>query len=181
MPYLIVLSSKGDFMKAIDCYQSTMELTKSFLGNDHEHVAETSTMMAKTYYNLSDFQRSIDCYLEAYRIRVLVHSEDSTKVADIIFSMSIVHNRTGRYDKALDLASNVLKLTEDKLGKRHPSLAKILASIGIIKKNKGDLSGAYHSLLESLHLSKLDQNFVLIAKTFQDIAIICKFNYFVSI
>lgn len=55
-----VLSSKGDFIKAVQFYETTMKSTKSFLGNDHEHVAETSTMMAKAYYNLSDFHKSVD-------------------------------------------------------------------------------------------------------------------------
>lgn len=105
--------------------------------------------------------------MEAYRIRVLVQGEDSTSVADIMYSLSIVYNRTGRYDKALDLAANVYKLTETKLGKKHPSLAKILATIGTIRRNKGDLTEAYHLFMDSLHLSKLDQNYMLIATTFQ--------------
>ena len=103
-----------DYKKALECLQSSLDLTKELLKVD-TNLARCYNAMGNCYYGLDKPQKALEYYTEALNMRKELSkgSESHYDMPVYINQIGTVHEDQGEYDKAVKCYKDALKLLEE--------------------------------------------------------------------
>ena len=79
----------GEYQKALDCYNCSIESLKDFFGNDHVAVAEELHNKASVYESMENFENAKDVLLESLAIKNRI--DGGRNICIVNTSMALVH------------------------------------------------------------------------------------------
>ena len=105
---------RRDYKKALECLQSSLDLTKELLKVD-TNLARCYNAMGNCYYGLDKPQKALEFYTKALKMRQEL-SEGSESHYDMPVyknQIGMVHEDQGEYDKAVECYKDALRLLEE--------------------------------------------------------------------
>ncbi|MDZ7758140.1 serine/threonine-protein kinase [Rhodohalobacter sp.] len=141
--------------KAIAYFQEALEIRKSKLGPEHPDVAKSLTFLGDLYktYDI-DQDKSEKYFREALRILTEVHGYDKSEILHPLTGLASLLLDREKYDDAIDLYAQNLKIRKDVFGDNHPSTAEGYGHMGNAYRSAGVLDSAEYYNRKSLNLWK---------------------------
>ena len=105
---------RRDYKKALECLQSSLDLTEELLKVD-TNLARCYNAMGNCYYGLDKPQKALEFYTKALKMRQEL-SEGSESHYDMPVyknQIGMVHEDQGEYDKAVECYKDALRLLEE--------------------------------------------------------------------
>ena len=84
-----VYMEQGDYTKALDTYQKSLDIRLKALGEEHPDVANTYNNMAIVYRNQGDYSKALDFYQKALDIRLKALGPEHPSTKRTIQNMEI--------------------------------------------------------------------------------------------
>jgi len=147
----IVYSRQGDYHKALEWHQKTLEICKKVLGLEHPSTATTYNNIAEVYVRQGDYHEALEWHQKALQIREKVLGLEHPNTATTYNNIASVFNSQGDYPKALEWYLKALKICEKVLGLEHQDTAATYNNIALVFDNQGDYPKAlewYQKALE---------------------------------
>ncbi|CAF3845736.1 unnamed protein product [Didymodactylos carnosus] len=173
---LRVYNAMGDYSKALDYYEKTLELDLKTLGPNHPSVATTYNNIGGVYNAMGDYSKALDYYEKTLELKLKTLGPNHPSVATTYNNIGLVYNAMGDYSKALDYYEKTLELELKTLGPNHPSVATTYNNIGGVYNAMGDYSKAldYYEKTLELDLKTLGPNHPSVATTYNHMGFLYK-------
>ncbi len=128
---------QGDYLKAKDSFERSLDIKKNILGDNHLEVAITMNNLGWIYYQIDRYSDAEKMYNNSLRIKEDKLGKEHPSVGVTLNNMAILFESQGRYSKAEKLYLRDLKIGEKTLKENHPDFVKSLNNIGVLYLRMG--------------------------------------------
>jgi tetratricopeptide (TPR) repeat protein len=156
----IVYDSQGNFTKAIEYHEKSLEIKLKTFGEDHPNVANSYNNIGSLYDSQGNYTKAIEYYVKSLEIRLKTLGEDHPDVADSYNNIGNVYDSQGNYTKALEYYENSLEIRLKTFGEDHPNVADSYNNIGNVYDSQGNYTKAleYHEKSLEIRLITLGED-----------------------
>lgn len=133
----LVYQNKGDYDKAIECGDRSLEIRLKVLGPDHPDTASSFNNIGLVYNLKGDYEKAFEYFERCLAIRLKIFGTDHEDTATSYNNIGLVYSNNGDYDKASDYFNRSLNIRL-KVCPNHPNTAASYSNIGLIDYKKGD-------------------------------------------
>ena len=153
-----VLDFLGDYDRALNIYEPTLEYCKEHYGELHEKTATLYNNLGVVYDNKGQYDNALVYYKKAQEIWEKVLAPQHPDLAVTYNNIGLVYHSKGEYDNALAHYNKAREIEEKVLDPQHPDLAVIYNNIGLAYDNKGqyDNALAYYNRAREIREKVLD-------------------------
>lgn len=150
---------KGNFDKALQCFENILEILIEKYGEQHYRVGAAMHNIGIVHLRAGDLTDALEALELAVAVRKASLGKLHPKVADSLVEMGIVFLSLKRYDDALDVLNEALDLREREVStstdpRKQLLVAKILNNIGCVYYEYGDMRAARKTLNEALKIQE---------------------------
>ena len=132
----------GDYDRALNIYEPTLEYCKEHYGELHEKTATLYNNIGVVYSNKGQDDNALEYYKKAREIREKVLDPQHPYLATTYNNIGGVYHYKGEYDNALAYYKKARAIWEKVLDPLHPNLAAIYNNMGGLYKSKGQYDNA---------------------------------------
>jgi len=130
----VVWKNKGEYDKALDFYQKSLEIKLKTLGGEHPSVADSYNNIGLVWDIKGEYDKALDFQQNCLAIRLKTLGGEHPSVADSYNDIGVAWKNKGEYDKALDFYQMCLAIRLKTLGTVHPNVSNSYYKIGICLK-----------------------------------------------
>ena len=133
------------------CYESSLEISRSELGDRHPDTANSLNNLASLYELMGQYERALPLYESALEICRSELGDRHPDTASSLNNLALLYESMGQYERALPLLESALEICRSKLGDRHPFTASSLNNLASLYELMGQYERAlplYESALE---------------------------------
>lgn len=145
---------KGNYQKALDYGNKSLELRKKHFGVKNYNTAEAMENLAMIHKILDHTEKSEKLYLEALRIKEKTKGKKSLEVATTLNNIGALYEFTEKYDESLRYFENSLAIYRKFYGQHHYSSAIVYNNLGVIQENQKMFTKAVSSYKKSINIFK---------------------------
>jgi len=150
---------KGNFDKALQCFENILEILIEKYGEQHYRVGAAMHNIGIVHLRAGDLSDALEALELAVAVRKASLGKLHPKVADSLVEMGIVFLSLKQYDDALDVLNEALDLREREVStstdpRKQLLVAKILNNIGCVYYEYGDMRAARKTLNEALKIQE---------------------------
>ena len=166
----------GDYDRALDIYEPTLEYCKEHYGELHEKTSTLYNNIGLVYDNKGQYDNALVYYNKAREIFEKVLDPQHPDLATIYNNIGGVYDDKGEYDNALEYYNKAREIQEKVLDPQHPSLATTYNNIGVVYDNKGEYDNAleYYNKAREIREKVLDPLHPYLATTYNNIGVVYK-------
>ena len=170
---------KGEYKKAIECYEKALEIRLKITGENHPDTATIYNNIGEAYYYKGEYDRAIEFYKKAVKIRAQTLGEMHPDIATSYNDIGMAYFYKGEYDKAIECYKKAVKIRIHTLGEMHPYTASSYNNIGVAYYGKGehDKSIEYYQKALKIRLKTLGETHTAICYNNIGEAYHCKGEY----
>ncbi len=128
----LIANQLNDYIPIID------ELVENFESLKDENICGILDSQTFLYYSLGLYNDSLKYQTKAYDFRFKKHGEDSLEIARSNNLLGILNETKGKYEKALPLYKNALKIYEEVLGVNHLNTSTSYNNLAALYKSMGE-------------------------------------------
>lgn len=153
--------------KSIDCLRESYDITKEALGVENKELHSTMYLMGVALTEIFDYENALAWFDRALAALKSVDDEEAPDDAArgrTLLRMGIVHERTGKQDKALACFEESVEILKE-FGGSDVEVSNALNSMGNILRNSSDFEQALTSYDQSLAIRTRVGDELLIANT----------------
>ena len=144
----------GNYKKAQEYFQWTLEIIKFIYGESHSETATSYENLASVYLSLGEHQKALDDHLKSLEIRKSLNGEFHTVTGSSYENIAAVYSELGEFERALDYQLKGLEITKSFDGEYHPKTASIYCSLGFVYYNLGQFEKSIEYHFKSLEIRK---------------------------
>merc|ERR1712194_917870 len=137
--------------QATDCFEEAIDIQKSRLGNCEE-TAITLTVFGAHLASIGDYKKAELAFSSAISILKEQEGEQKPSLAKALLGIADLMTITSKYDDAMDLYAQCLKIQQAAFGKEHGDIALTLYSMGLARLDEGVYSSALILFAKSLYM-----------------------------
>ena len=141
-----VLDFLGDYDRALDICEPTLEYCKEHYGELHKKTAALYNNIGLVYDHKGEYDNALEYYNKAREIFEKVLDPQHPSLAATYNNIGVVYDHKGEYDNALEYYNKARDIREKVLDPQHPDLATTYSNIGGVYKNKGEYDNALEYL-----------------------------------
>jgi len=150
---------KGNFDKALQCFENILEILIEKYGEQHYRVGAAMHNIGIVHLRAGDLSDALEALELAVAVRKASLGKLHPKVADSLVEMGIVFLSLKQYDDAIDVLNEALDLREREVStstdpRKQLLVAKILNNIGCVYYEYGDMRAARKTLNEALKIQE---------------------------
>ena len=168
-----VLDFLGDYDRALDICEPTLEYCKEHYGELHEKTATLYNNIGVVYKNKGEYDNALEYYKKAREIMEKVLDTQHPDLAMTYNNIGLVYDNKGEYDNALVYYNKAREIDEKDLDPQHPNpdLATTYNNIGVVYLYKGQYDNAlkYHNKAREIFEKVLDPQHPYLATTYNNI------------
>ncbi len=138
----VVWHNKGEYDKALEFYNKSLNIRLKNLGEEHPSVATSYNNIGRVWNNKGEYVKALEFYQKSLNIRLKTLGEEHPDVANTYNNLGQVWNKKGEYNKALEFYQKCLQIELKTLGEEHSDVATSYFTIGTVLKNKTDYQQA---------------------------------------
>ena len=164
----------GDYDRALNIYEPTLEYCKEHYGDLHEKTATLYNNLGVVYEYKGQYDNALGYYNKAREIVEKVLDPQHPDLATTYNNIGLVYSNKGEYDNALEYYNKAREIQEKVLDPQHPNLATIYGNIGAVYKNKGEYDNALANLNKAREIEEkvLDPLHPSLATTYNNIGVV---------
>jgi len=137
-----VFYAKGDYIGALDWYQSVLDGREKTLGKDHPSTLDTVHNMALMFDKQGEHGKALEWYQCVLDGCEKTLGNDHSSTLGTVHNMALVFDNQGEYSKALEWYQRALDGCEETLGKDRPSILDAVHNMALVFDNQGEYSRA---------------------------------------
>lgn len=142
-------SKLGEYERAIELYQQTLEIRKRVFGERHQRVGVAYWNLGNALGYSDRFEEATKAYEEALAIIKQATPDDLSLIADIQNNLATNYSYLGKFDLAIENHQRALAIQQRQLGKNSPDLIDDRSNLALANAQKGKLELAFHLLTEN--------------------------------
>ena len=132
----------GDYDRALNIYEPTLEYCKEHYGELHEKTATLYNNIGGVYDDKGEYDNALEYYNKAREIQEKVLDPLHPSLATTYNNIGLVYDNKGQYDNALVYYNKAREIDEKVLDPQHPDLAMTYNNIGAAYYGKGEYDNA---------------------------------------
>ena len=136
----------GNYDRALNIYEPTLEYCKEHYGELHEKTATLYNNIGVVYKNKGEYDNALEYYKKAREIMEKVLDTQHPNLAMTYNNIGLVYDNKGEYDNALVYYNKAREIDEKVLDPLHPDLAMTYNNIGAAYYGKGQYDNALEYL-----------------------------------
>uniref|UniRef100_A0A7S4RQQ2 Uncharacterized protein n=1 Tax=Ditylum brightwellii TaxID=49249 RepID=A0A7S4RQQ2_9STRA len=140
--------------EAVDCYEDSLRMRRSELGDKHDKVADALISLGTVRYDMSLHDSAMANYKEALEIRRDVYGDFDDRVASVQQNIGIMQFRAGNLTEAKHHLDEFVKIRRVNKTKESADYVNILFMIGNINRINGYDTQAKAAWSEALEIFK---------------------------
>ena len=164
----------GDYDRALNIYEPTLEYCKEHYGELHEKTATLYNNIGLVYDNKGQYDNALVYYNKAREIDEKVLDPLHPDLAMTYNNIGAAYYGKGQYDNALEYLNKVREIEEKVLAPQHPDLATTYNNIGAVYDSKGEYDNAleYYIKAKKIDEKVLDPQHPSLATTYNNIGLV---------
>ena len=161
----------GNYDRALNIYEPTLEYCKEHYGELHEKTATLYNNIGGVYYSKGQYDNALVYYNKAREIQEKVLDPQHPDLATTYNNIGMAYDNKGQYDNALEYLNKAREIREKVLDPLHPNLAATYNNIGLVYDNKGQYDNAleYYNKAREIKEKVLDPLHPSLATTYNNI------------
>ncbi|CAF1242279.1 unnamed protein product, partial [Didymodactylos carnosus] len=170
----LVHHAKGEYDKALENYERTLEIKLKSLPSNHPSLATTLNNTGLVQDEKGEYNKALEKYERTLEIQLKSLPSNHPLLATIFNNTGSALNAKGQNDKALESFERALEIQLRSLPSNHPLLATTFNNIGTALKAKGEFDKALESFERALEiqLKSLPSNHPSLATTYNNIGLV---------
>lgn len=129
---------RGNYKKAFEYCQKSLDIRKRFLGETHIEVAGSIAHIGLIYDRIGDYARAVECCSQALDMTVTLLGTNSATTAIMLGNLGVVYESQGEYDKAIDCLNKELEIEKTLGGETSVAVANCYNNIGVAQSACGN-------------------------------------------
>ena len=129
-----VNNSRGEYSKALEYYEKSLEIRKKSLPANHPDVAASYNNIGMVYYSMGEYSKALEYYEKSLEIIKKTLPENHPLLATSYNNIAWVYRNTTDYKKALNYYEHALEIWQRSLPSNHPNIQCVKQSIDFVKK-----------------------------------------------
>ena len=146
---------QGQYEKAIEYYQISLEFDKQVLGPDDLNLACSYNNLGLVYDQMAEYSKALSNFEIALTIDKKTLPDTHQNLAPTYNNIGLVYDRMGEYSKALLNHTTALAIYKNTLPATHPNLASSYHNIGCVYYQLNEYSKALEHLEQALRINQL--------------------------
>ena len=114
-----------DAQKAIQLFEQSLSMKKSFYGETHPSVAATLNALAQAWSDLGDNKKALQLFEQSLSMKKSFYGETHPSVAITLHSMGMVFLDLGEGERAIELFKKSLQISKVFYDDDHPDVQVI--------------------------------------------------------
>ncbi|CAF1145136.1 unnamed protein product [Rotaria sordida] len=161
----------GDYSKAFELHQKSLEIRQESLPPNHPSLAKTYYNIGEVHIHMGEFSKALEFHKKSLEIRQKSLPSNHPDLAQSYNSIGQIHDHMEEYSEALELHQKSLRIRQSLLPPNHPDIAEAFNSIGELHDHMGEYSKALEFHNESLKIQQksLPPNHPDLARTYNNI------------
>ena len=145
-----VLDFLGDYDRALDVCEPTLEYCKEHYGELHKKTAALYNNIGLVYDHKGEYDNALEYYNKAREIQEKILDPQHPYLATTYNNIGAVYYSKGEYDNALEYHDKARDIREKVLDPQHPDLAASYTVIGLVYYNKDEYDKCIEFLEKAL-------------------------------
>lgn len=131
----LVLSSQGNFFRALSLHERTLSLRLRILSKDHPKIAASLYNIAVNMWFVDDFKVANDCINKCLQMRIKLYSSTDypSVLSDTYYMKGLILRSQGMYNEAIGFFLKCESIRKNHYGNDHLHVAQVLHCIGECK------------------------------------------------
>jgi tetratricopeptide (TPR) repeat protein len=146
--------NQGNYAKAIELYEKSIEINKETLSENHPDLATSYNNLGLVYDNLGKHFEALSYYERALAIYQISSPIDHRSLAASYNNIGSVYDIMNEYSQALSHYSKALEIYQKNLPANHPDLAKSYKNTGLVYNKMGEHSKALSCYRKALEIEQ---------------------------
>ncbi len=148
----IIYDDLGEYVKAIEMYQNTVQIQEIFLRENHPDLATSWHNIGIICNKIEEYETALNMYQRALRIRLQVLGENHPEVASSYSTIGTLCYTIGAHETALNMYQMALKIRLQILGENHPDIGSSYNNIGTLYARIGQYDTALEFIQKALKI-----------------------------
>ncbi|CAF4646169.1 unnamed protein product [Rotaria sp. Silwood2] len=144
-----IKNAQGDYTKALDFCEKSLEIRENSVPSNHLALAATYSSIASVYSNMQEYSKALKLSEKSLEIRQKFLPPNHPDLAGSYNAIASVHENIGEYSKALELYQTSLEIRQKSLPPNHPDLAAYYENIASVYQNMGEYEKAFELFQKS--------------------------------
>ena len=149
-----VYSKMGEYSKALEYYEKSMEIQRKSLPPNHPDLATSYNNIGQVYSNMGEYSKALEYYEKSMEIRRKSLPPNHPDLATSYNNIGQVYSNMGEYSKALEYYEKSMEIQRKSLPPNHPDLATSYSNIGQVYSNMGEYSKALEYYEKSMEITR---------------------------
>ena len=132
-----VHAKQHDKQKAIDTYNTALNIQMQEVGEDHLSVSCTLHNLGTMHYHTGELQLSLKCYKQVLKMRRLLLGNEHPSIADSLMNIAIVHEKAGELDRAESALNATLRVVSRVFDEKDFRVAFVEDCLGALNARNG--------------------------------------------
>ncbi|MFK8184657.1 MAG: tetratricopeptide repeat protein [Phormidesmis sp.] len=148
--------SLSQWADAERCWQRSLEIRKTELGDRHPDTASSVNNLAALYESQGRYGEAEPLYVQALEIRKTELGDRHPDTAASLNNLAALYESQGRYGEAEPLYVQALEIRKTELGDRHPDTAASLNNLAELYRSQGRYGEAEPLYVQALEIRKTE-------------------------
>lgn len=153
----IVFRSLGQYEKARDLLEASIQTAEKIFGTYHQNVITSQSNLATVYIDLGQYEKARDLLDAALQSNLKNFSLEHPNVAVCQSNLAEVYRNLEQYEKARDLLEAALQSDLKNFGPDHPTVAVCQSNLANVYRDLGEYEKARDLFVSALHA--VEKNF----------------------
>ena len=164
----------GEYVKAQDHCQRSLDITIKALGPTHVNVATAYNGLGSIHEELGQLEQAMDYHQRSLEIRIKALSPMHVDMATTYNNLGVVYQKMGQLEQAKDYYQRSLDITIKALGPTHVNVATTYNNLGSIHDELGQLEQAkdYHQRSLEITIKAFGPTHVDVAKSYNNLGML---------
>ena len=133
---------KGEFEKALELYQKSLNMRLKLLGSNHPDVASSYANLGALYKDKGEYDKAVEYSLKALAINLKELGPEHPNLSVSYHNLGLAYKEMDQYDKSLEYHHKALAIDLKNYGPNHPFVADSYGGIGSAWRGKKDMAKA---------------------------------------
>lgn len=156
---------EGNAHKAITLLRQSFQIRSCIYGLYHEDIAASLYNLGRVYHDREDYTTALHLYNRVLDIQKRILKKGHVGIITTITNIARVHHLKGDLDQALAMNKELLRVTIEKVGKKHPFVASIYRTLGTILLEMKQMDFAMKAFVIASRITKATDDDDLAAST----------------
>lgn len=150
----MVWNRKGEYDKALEFLNQSLNIWLKTLGNHHPNVATSYNNIGLAWNSKGKYEKAVEFFLKCLDIELSNYGEMHQNVMETYNKIGFLWRKIGDNNNALEYYQKILTMAIKTLDKQDSQLATSYFNVGLCQKDIGNFNGAIQSFNSAFNIQQ---------------------------